>query len=215
MKTKILNFFSTGWQVLTEVPGWPDAPRSVRFRRALPFILPCVAILLLTGWNYAVRNPQMVAQRAAHGPLLALKDEIDALRLDCSDRQALEVAARAAGVSRMILDGPQQLGPILQLLKKEAADRHWEANFQAGEVADGALPAGAQLIFLPARAKLAPPAGQPGSVAGLLALLEQYSAAEKRIDLTRLAIRADEQGRYAVEVNLRLACFVPNEKTAQ
>ena len=42
---------------------------------------------------------------------------------------------------------------------------------------------------------------------------EQVHASGKRIDLTRLAIRADEQGRQTAEMNLEIAYLLPDEKT--
>ena len=215
MKTKLLNFAKVCWLLFTEVPGWPDAPRWLRLRRALPFLLPCTAMVLLAGWNATVRNPAIRAERTAHQPLLALEEENAALRMSCSEQQAGELATRSAAVGRVLLEEPAELGPLLHTLKKEASDRHWEANFKAGETSDETPPDDTQVIFLPVRGKLVSPAGNPGSFSALLALLERVSSAEKRIDLTRLAFRADEQGRYAVEVNLRLACRRTHEKTAQ
>lgn len=215
MKTKLINFGLACWLLFTEVPGWPDAPRHMRWRRILPLLIPGAAMLLLAGWNAAVRDPQIQAERAVHQPLLSLEEEIEALQVSCSEQQAKELAARSAGASQLLLSGPEALGPWLHTLKKAALDRHWEANFQAGDAAIETPEADAQVIFLPVRGKLTSAADNPGSFPALIALLEQFSSAEKRIDLTRLAIRADEQGRFAVELNLRLACLRTHEKTAQ
>lgn len=215
MKTKLINFGLACWHLLTEVPGWPDAPKWMRWRRALPIVLPCVSILGLVIWNAALRAPKIQAERAAHQPLFSLEEEIAALRLNCSEQQAAELAAKSAAVADLLLRTPAELGPLLQLFKKEAAERNWEGNFQAGDASAETPEADAQVIFLPVRGRLASPAGSTGSFPALLALLERYSSTGKRIDLTRLAIRADEQGRYAVELNLRLACRRPHEKTAQ
>ena len=215
MKTKLINFVLACWQLFTEVPGWPDAPRAMRLRRILPVIIPCLAMVLLAGWNVAIRDPRIRSERAVHQPLLALEDEIASLRLSFSEQQAEDLAARSAGVAKLLLSGPAELGPLLHTFKKEAATRHWEASFIAGDPA-GELPeADAQVFFLPVRGKLAAAAANPGSFPALIALLERFSSDEKRIDLTRLAIRADEQGRYAVELNLRLACPRLHEKIAQ
>jgi hypothetical protein len=215
LKTKLKNFGLASWHLLTEVPGWPDAPRWMRWRRALPIIIPCAAILLLVIWNATFRDPHIRAERAVHQPLFSLEEEIATLRLNCSEQHAAELATKSAAVADLLLGSPAELGPLLQTFKKEAVSRNWEGNFQAGDASAETPDADAQVIFLPVRGKLASPAGNPGSFPALLALLERYSSTGKRIDLTRLAIRADEQGRYAVELNLRLACRRPHEKTAQ
>lgn len=215
MKTKIIHLGLICWHFLTEVPGWPDAPKWMRWRRALPIILPCTSILALVIWNASFRAPQIRAERAAHQPLFSLEEEIASLRLNCSEQQATELAAKSAAVADLLLGSPAELGPLLQTFKKEALSRNWEGSFQAGDASAEMTDADAQVVFLPVRGKLASPAGNPGSFPALLALLERYSSTGKRIDLTRLAIRADEQGRYAVELNLRLACRRPHEKTAQ
>jgi len=215
LKTKLITFWLACWHFLTEVPGWPDAPKWMRWRRALPLLLPCVAIFGLMIWNAALREPQIRAARAARQPLFALEEEIASLRLNCSEDQATELTAKSAKVSDMLLGGPAELAPLLQTFKKEALSRNWDANFQAGDASAETPAPDAQVVFLPVRAKLSSAAGNAGSFSALLALLERYSSTGKRIDLTRLAIRADEQGRYAVELNLRLACRRPHEKTAQ
>ena len=215
MKTKLLNSVLLFWHLLSDVPGWPDAPTWMRWRRVLPLLLPCVAILLLIVWHASWRDPQIRAARAAHQPLLALEEEIAALRMNCSEQQAGDLATRTAAAEKLLLGSPAELGSQLAGLKKEAADRHWEATFQVGDASAETPVAEAQIIFLPARGKLVVNPATPESFTALVALLDRYSSTGKRIDLTRLAIRADEQGRYAVELNLRMACRRPHEKTAQ
>ena len=215
MKNKLINLGLVCWHFLTDVPGWPDAPKWMRWRRALPILIPCSAILVLVFWSVAVRDPQIRAARAAHQPLFALEEEIAALRLKCSEQQATELATKSAAVADLLLREPAELGPWLHTLKQEAVNRKWEANFQAGDASAETPDAADQVIFLPVRGRLASTADNPASFSALLALLDRYSSTGKRIDLTRLAIRADEQGRYAVELNLRLACRRPHEKTAQ
>ena len=215
LKTKLINFGLLSWQLLTEVPGWPDAPKWMRWRRALPLLLPCVAIILLVVWQLAVSDPNLRAKRAAHQPLFALEEEIATLRLNCSEQQATELTARTAAVNKLLLDSPKELGPLLQGLKKEAAERHWDGNFQVGDTSLENTDPDAQIQYLPVRGKLATASADPGAFAALIALLERYSSTGKRIDLTRLVFRADERGRYAVELNLRLASRRVHEKTAQ
>ena len=215
MKIKIVNFGRDCWQTLTEVPGWPDAPRAVRVRRVLPLVIPCVAMLLLLGWNRGVRDPQRAKEEAAYQALLAQEKEVDMLRLTCSEKQAADLALHADQVARLVLNDPHEIGAVLQGLKREAAERHWEGIFQAADLSTGAPSPATQLTFLPARAKLTSTTGNSEAFSSLLALFERFSAAEKRIDLTRMEIRADEQGRYTVELNLRLIGRSPHEKITQ
>lgn len=199
--------------MLTEVPGWPDAPRQVRLRRALPILLPCVAILFLLTWNSVVRNPGIARERALHQALVAQEKEIDLLRVNCSEQQAEELSARAAKVAKLLLDDPQDLVPLLDHLQKQAADRHWNGTFRATDVSPDAPATDSPLIFLQARGKLTSSPGNSDAFPSLLGLFEQFSVAEKRIDLTRLGIRADEQGRHTVEFTLRLMTRRPHAKT--
>lgn len=108
-----------------------------------------------------------------------------------------------------------ELAPLLRSLKKEAADRGWEATFYPGELSTEVAGPGSKIAYQPVRGKLTPAAGHAEAYASLLALLERFSTAGKRIDLMRLAIRADENRWQSVEVNLRLACSPAHEKTAQ
>jgi hypothetical protein len=215
LKTKLANFGRDCWMLLTEVPGWPDAPKKVRLRRALPILVPCVAMLLILAWNGLVRNPFIQTERASQRALLAQEQELDLLRMSVSEEQAGELAAQATQAERQILKDQQELGPILEDFKKQANDRRWEGNFQASDLSTQAAVSDGQLTFFPARAKLVSPAGNPEAFTALVALLDQLSASEKRIDLTRLSIRADEQGRYTAELNLRLVGRSPDEKTTQ
>lgn len=213
MKTKIINFGHDCWHMLTEVPGWPDAPKQVRLRRSLPILLPCVAILLLLTWNNAVRNPAIARERTSHQALVAQEQEIDLLRVNCSDQQAEELSARAASAAKLLLNDPQEVAPFLAILQKQAADRHWNGTFRAEDVSTDVPETDTNLFFLQAKAKLTSSPGKSDAFPALLALFEQFSTAEKRIDLTRLGIRADEQGRHTVEFNLRLMARRPHAKT--
>jgi len=207
-KTKLPRPLRILWKALTEVPGWPDAPRSLRVRRLLPIALPCLGLALLAGWNAFVLAPQMRAGRVAFAPLQAQQEEIAALRQECSDQQAGETAVHATALRRQVLAEPKQLATVLDALKSEAADRGWDASFHAADAGDQPHVTAAQITYLPVRAKLTPFPANPSTFSSLIALLERFSAFDQRIDLTRLAIRADDQGRYAVELNLRLPCLV-------
>lgn len=215
MKTKLQELGQDCWQMLTEVPGWPDAPRNMRIWRAVPIILPCVLILLLWGWNGLIRDPQIQRERASHQVLLEQEKELDALRLSVSEQQAGELSARAALAGKQILNGAKDLPPLLEKFKKMANDKDWSGNFQASDLSTEAKEANTPLSFYAVRAKLSAGPGNPEAFTALVALLDEFSAAEKRIDLTRLSIRADEQGRYAAELNLRLVGRTLDEKTPQ
>ena len=215
MKTKLIHFGLQCWQLLTEVPGWPDAPRWMRWRRALPLVFPCVVMALLATWQSAVRDPHILAERAAHQPLSSLEEEVTSLQANCTEEHAMDMLAKSTEARKSLLNEPAELGPILKTLKKEAISRQWEANFQAGDASLENTAADAQVKYLPVRGKLSSTSANTGPFVTLLALIEGYSTTGKRIDLTRLAIRADEQGRYAVEMNLRLVCRHTNESTPQ
>jgi hypothetical protein len=210
-----LKFLRRGWRLLTDVPGWPNAPRSVRLRRILPIALPCAGLILLFSWKLTVIDPRKRADALAHQPIQALVDDIASLRLDCSDQQAVEMAELADKTSNLALAEAGEMSKVLASIRQLAEDRGWAANLQSSESADEPPAPDAQLAFMQARGRLSSATGHHGSFASLLALLEQLSVAEKRIDLMRLTIRADEKGRYAVEVNFRLARLVTHEKTAE
>ena len=200
--------------MLTEIPGWPDAPKKVRVRRSLPILVPCVVILLLLVWNKTVRDPSMRNERASHQALLDQDKEIDALRMSISEQEAAELAAKSAKAERQILKDPAEVAPILKKFKDLAVEKHWEGSFQPSDLSTGTAPdSDAQLVFSFARAKLASPPENPQAFSSLLALIDQFSAADKRIDLTRLDIRADEQGRYLAELNFRFVRRASHEKT--
>jgi hypothetical protein len=215
LKNKLPPFLHHLWLLLTEVPGWSDAPLSVRLRRTVPVVVPCTGIAVLLTWNLAWHTPQVDLQRAAHAPLLALEAEIESLQLASSEQQTIELTAQAEQVSRQLLQTPQELAPFLRTLKKEATDRGWEASFHPGELLVEAMEPGVSIAYQPVRVKLAPAAGHAEAYASLLALLERFSTAGKRIDLMRLAIRADENRWQTVEANLRLAYPILHAKTPQ
>jgi hypothetical protein len=210
-----LNFLDAFWRILTEVPGWPDAPRKLRIRRLLPIIMPVAAMGLLVLWNLAWNHPRIQEERTAHQPLLALEQEVADLQLAGPDLRATAVEARAAEVGQILLPEPTQLTPVLETLKENARSRAWVATFHQITDSTTPPPSGAQVNFLAVRGKLAPAAGNTQPFPTLLACLEQFSLSAKWIDLTRLTLRADEQGRLTAEVNLRVGCRLSHEKTPE
>jgi len=209
LKNKLRNLGLACWQILTEVPGWPDAPRQLRLRRLLPIVVPVAAMILLFLWNQAWTHPRIQSVRTAYQPLLALEQEVADLRLAGSDDKAAEAASRAAEAGRMLLPEPKQIVTVLNELTRTALAGGWEATFQALPAPAASHAADTPLYFLTARGKLVPSAGNTHAFSSLLAFLAQFSPPNRSVDLTRLAVRADEQGRQTAEVSLRVGCRIP------
>ena len=203
-----------GWLVLTEVPGWPDAPAWPRFRRTLPVLLPCAAMIALLVWNFWIHGPRVRTEGQALAPLVALESEIISLRMS-SDQELAALDEQAAQARRTLIDGENEPSAFLRTLKKEAADRGWEVSFHVGESVEEPAAEGAPVAYVPVRARLKPVAGNPDTYGSLQALLERFSSSTKRIDLMRLAIRADEKRWQSVELNLRLARPVNHAQAPQ
>jgi hypothetical protein len=209
LKNKLRNLGLACWHILTEVPGWPDAPRQLRLRRLLPVVVPVAAMLLLLLWNQLWAHPRIQSVRTAYRPLLALEREVADLQLAGSDAKATEAASRAAEAERMLLPEPKQIGPVLNEFTRVALASGWEATFQALPTPAASRSADTTMIFVSARGKLVPSADNTHAFASLLAFLTQFSPPNRSVDLTRLAIRADEQGRQTAEVFLRVGCRLP------
>ncbi|MEO6992683.1 MAG: hypothetical protein ABI273_03545 [Lacunisphaera sp.] len=215
MKTKLINFAQNCWQMLTEVPGWPDAPKKIRIRRSLPIVIPCTLILLIVLWNKGVRAPSIASEREANQALIAQQKEVESLSLAISEEQAGELSARTAQAQKQTVSDSKELAPLLENMKQQAAKKLWEGNFQPSNLSstDDVPPPDSLIFFLPARAKITASAGNKAAFVSLLALLDQFSSAEKRIDLTQLGIRADEQGRYTADLSFRFVARTPHAKT--
>lgn len=209
MKNKLRQFAFDCWQVLSEVPGWPDAPRRLRMRRLLPAVVPVVAMLLLFLWSQLWTQPRIHAKRQTYQPLLALEQQVAELQLAGTEAAATETAERAAAAARMLLANPKQLVPVLDEFTRSARVQGWAATFQALPAPAAPLATETPLYFVTARGKLVPTAENTQPFASLLVLLEQFSSPNRSIDLTRLAIRADEQGRQTAEIFLRAGCRTP------
>lgn len=207
MKNKLRNLALDCWHILTEVPGWPDAPRQLRLRRLLPAVVPVAAMLLLFLWNRTWNMPRIQNERTTFQPLLALEQEVADLQLAGSDAKAAEAATRASEAGNMLLSQPKQFVPTLDELTRTARAKGWDATFQA--LPPAPPQPDALLQYVTARGKLAPTPGNAQSFSTLLVLLEQFSSPNRSIDLTRLTVRADEQGRLTAEVFLRAGCRIP------
>ena len=209
MKNKLRNFGLACWLILTEVPGWPNAPRQLRLRRLLPVVIPVAAMLLLFSWNQIWTHPRIQSVRTTYQPLLALEREVADLQLAGSDAKASEAATRAAEAGRMLLSEPKQIGLVLNEFTRTALASGWEATFQALPVPTASHSGDTPMYFVSARGKLVPSADNTHAFASLLVFLAQFSPPNRSVDLTRLAIRADEQGRQTAEIFLRVGCRLP------
>jgi hypothetical protein len=165
-------------------------------------------MLLLFLWDQLWLQPRIHAERTTYQPLLALEQEVATLQLASSDTQAAEVAAHAIEVGHLLLPDSKQLLLVLNEFAQTARANNWDAVFHPLP-APAAPPApDAVMFFATARGKLVPAAGNAQPFASLLVLLEQFSPPNRSIDLTRLSIRADEQGKQTAEVFLRAGCQI-------
>ena len=215
MKNKTRLNIQDCWRILTEVPGWPGAPRLMRVKRLLPVVIPVTGIAFVFIWTQLWTQPRIRATRAAHQPFLALEQEVSDLQLSGSDDRARDAATRAAQITDALLAEPSQAANILEKFTRAAQPLGWEAVFHPLPVPTAAPPADAMMIYVTARGKLPPLPGNAQPFTTLMALLEQFSLPNQSIDLTRLSVRADENGKQSAEVNLRIGCRITHEKTAQ
>ena len=211
MKTKALRLVRGGWRMLTEVPGWPDAPWRKRSRRALPIVLPAAGTALLLGWLLLAHEPQLRAAREAHQPLLALEQRISDLHQAYSEQQVNDLAAQAEEVRRQHLAGEAEAHEFLAQLEREAARHGWEASFRLADTPPETT-ADRWLATVPVRGRLHPAESNVQPLGSLLDLLERLRTGARRIELMRLNISADEGRWQAVEVGLRLS-YVPTHAT--
>jgi hypothetical protein len=215
LKIDLPRLIHRGWSLLTEVPDWPGAPVSARIGRALPIALPVAAMLALAAWTIAVSDRAYNGARAGRQPLLELESEVAALGQTCTNRGAYDLRERASETARSLMGGQKDLDKVLEGAKRTAAIQGWDAAFQAGNGRVDSESKGSSVAFLTAKGTLHPAPGNKHPWETLLLLLDKVSAPGQPIDLTRLAIRADEEGRCSVDVVLRVAYIVANEKIAK
>ncbi|HEU5078637.1 MAG TPA: hypothetical protein VFT72_05460 [Opitutaceae bacterium] len=213
MKTKLHSYLHVCWYVLTEVPGWPDAPRRARFLRAMPIVLPLVLIALAIGWRIFVYSPDRYKIDEALRPLLKLERQVSDLEIVNSDQQVAQLNEQAVAASRLLIESPEAVPPMLKELKSRARNAGWDATFQRPEAGETPTDSEAAVSFITVRGRLRPLAVNADPFASLVTLLEQVSLGEKRIDLTRVAIRADDTRWQAVELSLRFAYPAAHAKT--
>lgn len=203
------------WHVLTEVPGWPDAPVGVRLRRFLPILVPGVLACALLAWRGGVRDPQIDAIRAGFAPYIELESQVAQARLSYSEQEAQALSESADAAKRKILHSPAMTAAVLASLREECLGLGWEGTFQAYDPPADAMPAETPVVFVPVSAKLAPRLGAQGAFSNLIKITERLFAHDIRVDLTRLQVKAGDAGLPGVEMNLRLALLNTDEKAAQ
>jgi hypothetical protein len=172
-------------------------------------------MLVLVGWKAAVSDPHLLAERAENRPLLLLESQVAALRLNCSEQEAHDLAAQASELSHSLIAGPGELPTVIHSLQAFTVERHWESDFHAIDGGVEAPGEGTQVALIRLTGKLTPTSGNTQPFSTLMMLLDGLSKEQPRIDLTKLAVRADEQGRYSVETHFRLGYPVSHEKAAQ
>ena len=181
----------------------------MKIKALLPFLVPAACAAALLGWRWTVFAPQVRSEREARRPLQDLERETARLRGEISERQAAEMNRQAGALAAALPQTPDTLAPALEGWRKRIAAERWEGAF-APE------PAEAGGGWAPVRLQLHPAAGNDRPWPSLLVILDEFSAPEAHMGLTRLAIRADEGGTYSAEASLRLACAVPlRAKSAQ
>jgi hypothetical protein len=208
VKTSWRSLALGAWQVLTEVPGWPEASFGARLWRALPVALPVLGAAGLTVLVFGWQRPRHEALRAAYAPAIELDREVAGLRLAFSDLVAAELAETEATLRRQLAARPADLRALLAELP-DAARRHgWNCT-----VPTVAIPSGAPgdeagwPEFFDFRARLVPSETNSDPIGSLLQLLERLRQDPRQIVLRRLAVGADVGQRHTVEAAFRLPLF--------
>ena len=215
MKTDLGRLGTELVQVLTDVPGWPDAPRWMRVRRVLPVLVPVVAAAVVAGWVAFVCEPERVRVRADHGRLFSLEQDVSNLRLRCSEQTAAEITQEADEARARLLGTADAAREWLGEFREPLDAAGWESTFQVYDLAGDGAEGQGDLGFVTGLARLRLKEGRPRPLASLLGALEEFSSSPTRIDLTRMVVRVDEPGRPTVEINLRIAVGKAHEKVPQ
>lgn len=212
MKAETLKVLRRFWRFLTIIPGWPDAGRLARTAYALPLAIPFSGLLLLWAGDTLVRRPAIEAVRDNCAPAEALEAEVDSLGYACSDAQVAETAAAVAALEAGVVGDPAQLQVLMDRMRATATAKGWSVALIANEPELPAPGAPRSFVFQTLRGRVTPLEGG-GDFRTLLGLLEEFVPAEVRGGVSRVAIRADEQGRLAADIGVRLAVSPPDEKT--
>jgi Tfp pilus assembly protein PilO len=214
LKTNALRWLVSAWRLLTEVPGWPDAPPALRLRRSLPLLLPLLGVCALQGWEWRHAAPRLAAAYRDHEELLALERSVAGLRLAFSEEQVAALVEREGSLRRQLPRDVAEVKEILHGLEREAHGLGWQLAFRV----PSAVPhpeAGEALVELPVRCRLKPLAGNRDPFGSLLAVVERCARSPRRIGLMRMSISADEGKWQTVDLGLRFVLPVSHAQTAQ
>ncbi len=199
------------WSLLTSVPGRPSATAGARLRRALPIAVPSLGIVVLTCWQWGIAAPRTRSERAARQPLISLEHEVRGRESAPASAEARTLRERASEALGPLPRGTASLARMPQTLSARAAAAGWQATIRALGDPSEAPGRGALLAYAGFKGNLrqAPDNSRPWPT--LLPFLGAFSGPDQPIDVTRLAIRADEQGRYSVEMRLSIVYVVDNQ----
>jgi hypothetical protein len=215
LNTDFTRFLNATWHLLTDVPGWADPSLKLRLRRLVPIIVPVVASAVLFGWLTFVRQPQMDRTRDDYAYLIEIEEEIDQLRIACSEDQAEELAGQAETASGFLLPEPEAAESALDTIRDTASRHQWVGAFKDYQPASDALQDDDAILFIPAMGRMKPERGNRKPFASLLALLAELNAIDLRMDLTRLSVRVDEANGTVADINFRIASHHSHEKAPQ
>ena len=211
MKTRLVAAGRGAWNFLTVIPGWPDAGKIARTFYVLPLAVPFIVLFLLYGWDRLLHKPEMDAVQAASQPALQLVDEIAALRSASPEAQS---GTATADRVRSLIQNAEDLDTQLAAMRATATEHGWAPTLHANDPANETpATAAAPLVFRTVRGRLVPAPDNKACYASLLTLLDRLVPSAKCGSITRLAIRADDQGKIAVELGVRFAARPTDEKT--
>lgn len=200
---------------LFEVPGWPDAPKSVRFRRALPILLPAALVLVLGAGSVLVHKPHMNSVRRSHADLLQMESQLEGLRMVWSDQYAEELEAEARAISNHLLPTVRAAENFLAGVGAQSDQLGWEFRFQVYETPTAPTDGSSSIAFAPALVRLKAREDNQTPLSTFLRVVELLEGSNSHVDLTRLAVTVGDLDQPTVEMNLRMACAVKDEKSPE
>lgn len=200
------------WRVVSEVPGWPDAPLRARIGRILPIAVPCFLAIGAAVWIWSVRGHERKQLQADHFEWLALENDVAELSLTWSEQAVHEYAALAEKAAQRLAGSAEEVRADIELIRGAIRTAGWDASFQIYEPVWESEVAKGLIMFTPAMVRLQPLPETTAKFRSLLTALETVTTFEKRIDVTRLAVRLNDRDIPEVELNLRFAT-APNDET--
>lgn len=195
----------------TTIPGWPDAGHLARTFYVLPLVVPFFALAALALWVRLVHEPVVNEVRLDCRPALQLEAEIETLRLECSEEQAAASAAQGSRLGVGLIRTPEETAARLVAMQTVATARGWSATLHVNDTVAAAP--GSVLAHRTLRGRLVPVPANAAPFRSLLQLLEEILPPESHGGVTRLTVRADEQGHITAELGARLAVQSPDAQT--